>query len=419
MSLVVVGLNHRTAPVEVLERAAVARSDLPAVLDDLAKREHVAEVAVLSTCNRVEIYARAGKFHPCIQELTGFLAERSALSPGELAEYLYTFHDDAAVTHLFAVAAGIDSMILGEGEILGQVKAAWQDAQRRQTVRAQLGGLFRHAVEVGKRARTETGIARGAISISTAAVWLAAEHLGSLEGKRVVVLGAGKMGEGVAVALAGSGVASVVVANRTPARAAALARKVGGRAIGLDALPGTLRDTDVLLGSTGSGEVLIDRATVEAAMATRPGRPLLIVDIAVPRDVDPDAARVPAVTLLDIDDLKTFAEGSTGSRKREVDRVRAIIQEEVERHRAERSAREVAPLIKALRARGEQVRAAELERFASKLARLDPEARAAVEALTRGIVNKLLHEPTVQVKAAAGGAAGESLADALATLFDL
>lgn len=419
MSLIVVGLNHRSTPVDVLERAAVTREELPEALRNLSKREHVAEVVLLSTCNRTEVYARATKFHPGIQEVSEFLAEQAAVATDALADSLYTFHDDAAVTHLFGVASGIDSMILGEGEILSQVKAAWQVAEDEGTVRQQLGAAFRQAVEVGKRARTETEIARGVTSISSAAVLLATERLGSLAEKTVLVLGAGKMGEGMAGALSASGVGDVVVANRGFERATALAERVGGRAVTLDDVGEAIAQADVLLASTGSGELMISRADIEDVMGRRPGRPLLVVDVAVPRDVDPTADTIPAVTVLDIDDLKAFVEASMDSRRREVERVREIIHEEVGRHQSEASAREVAPLVTALRERGEEVRAAELERFAARLEGLDPEARAAVEALTRGIVNKLLHEPTVRVKELAGQADGETLADVLAALFDL
>ncbi|HLG01657.1 MAG TPA: glutamyl-tRNA reductase [Acidimicrobiia bacterium] len=419
MSVIVVGLNHRTSPVEILERVTVPRDDLHRCLHDLAKREHVAEVVVLSTCNRTEIYARSTKFHPAIAEVTEFLAEHAGVSPSDLADVIYTFHEDAAVTHLFGVASGIDSMILGEGEILGQVRGAWLEAEEAGTVRTPLSHLFRHAVQVGKRARSQTAIARGSVSIASAAVWLATQRLGTLEGRKIVVLGAGKMGEGMAVALAGSGTAHVVVANRSETRASELAARIGGEPVALERLPEVLADADVLLASTGAGEIMITRGQLEEVMAGRPGRPLLVVDIAVPRDVDPDAARVPAVTLLDIDDLKTFVQESMEERRGEIDNVRVIIGEEVDRYRADSSAREVAPLVAALHARGEEVRAAELERFAARLRDLDPATRDAVESLTRGIVNKLLHDPTVRVKAAAAESDDDSLADALAALFDL
>ena len=418
MSVIVVGLNHRTSPVDLLERIAIPGDRARLALHEIVKREHVAEAVLLSTCNRTEVYARGTKFHPAVQEISEFLAEEAGVGLDDLQDSLYTFHDAAAVAHLFSVAAGIDSMILGEGEILGQVRAAWHEAEAEGTIR-QMGDLFRHAVEVGKRARTETDVSRGAVSISSAAVWLATERLGSLEGKRVVVLGAGTMGEGMAVALAGSGVGDVVVVNRGVERAADLAARVGGTTAALDALVDTLVDADVLLASTGSGEVMVTRAQLEEVLSRRPGRPLLVVDIAVPRDVESSAANVPAVTLLDLDDLKGFAEARMDERRREVEGVRAIIHDEVERHRAESDARATAPLVVALRERGEAIRAAELERFAGRLSRLDRETREAVEGLTRGIVNKLLHEPTVKVKDAAAGPEGQSLADALADLFDL
>lgn len=417
MSVIVVGLNHRTAPFDVLERAAVAREAMPGKLHELAKGEHTAEAVLLSTCNRTEAYVRATKFHPAVAEVTEFLSAHSGVPLDELSEYLYTFHDDAAVAHLFGVASGIDSMILGESEILGQVKQAWQQGEAQDTVRQHLAQVFRHAIEVGKRARTETDIARRAVSVSSAAVWLATERLGSLRDRRVVVLGAGKMGEGMAKALSGSGVAHVAVANRSPRRAAALADRVGGAPITLDDVPVAVADADVLLASTGSGEFVVTRAVIEEAMSRRPGRPLLVVDVAVPRDVEPASASVPAVTLLDIDDLKVFVERSMDARRGEVERVRQIIAEEVERHRAAASAREVAPLVAALRQRGEEIRVGEIERFAAKLSALDPEAREAVEAVTRGIVNKLLHDPTVRAKESAGD--DGSLADALVALFDL
>ena len=248
-------------------------------------------------------------------------------------------------------------------------------------------------------------------------MWLATQRLGSLQGRKVVVLGAGKMGEGIVGALAGSGIGDVVIVNRSAERGAELAARVSGRAVQLDDLTETLADADVLLASTGSGETVVTRTPLEDLMALRPGRPLLVVDIGVPRDVDPDAGRVPAVTLLDIDDLKAFVDDSMEERRAEVDKVRSIIIEEVDRYRADSSAREVAPLVGLLHARGEEIREAELERFAGKLRDLDPGAREAVEALTRGIVNKLLHEPTIRVKDAA--TEGSALADALAALFDL
>jgi glutamyl-tRNA reductase len=310
-------------------------------------------------------------------------------------------------------------MIIGEGEILGQVREAWHAAEHESVSGPLLSRTFRHAVEVGKRARTETAIGRHAVSVSSAAVALATSRLGSLDDRRVLVLGAGSMGEGMALALAGAGVREIVVANRTASRAEELATRVGGRAITLDEIPDSLIACDVLLASTGAQDLLVERSAIEAVMETRTGRALLVVDIGVPRNIDPGAGEVFGVTLLDIDDLRAFGEQSLAQRRQEIGHVREIIAEELDRHRLENTAREVAPIIIALRAHVDDVRAGELERQRSKLDALDPAVRDTVEQLTRSIVNKLLHEPTVRMKDAAGSARGELYADALVELFGL
>jgi glutamyl-tRNA reductase len=419
MSLVVVGLNHRTVPVGLLERMAVAPESLPKALQALAGAEHLSEAVLLSTCNRTEIYAKATLFHPAMQEVRDFLADSSGVDPDEFADLLYTYHDDAAVAHLFGVAAGLDSMIIGEGEILGQVREAWSAAEREGASGPALSRTFRHAVQVGKRARTETAISRHAVSVSSAAVTLATTRLGSLHDRRVLVLGAGSMGEGMALALAGAGVEEIVVANRTTAKAEELAARVRGRAIPLDEIPDALVACDVLLASTGAQDLLMERSAIESVMQARDGRALLVVDIGVPRNVDPGAGEVFGVTLLDIDDLRAFGEQSLAQRRQEIGHVREIIADELDRHRMERTVREVAPVVAALRAHVDDLRELEIERHRAKLDALDPAASEAVEQLTRSIVNKVLHEPTVRVKDAAGSARGEVYADALVQLFGL
>lgn len=416
MSLVVVGLNHRTAAVDLLERMTVPPGSLPKALHALAGREHLAEVVLLSTCNRTEVYTRTTRFHPGVDDVRHHLAELAGVDPDVLAESLYTYHDDAAVAHLFGVAAGLDSMIIGEGEILGQVREAWQTAERESTAGQLLSRAFRHAVHVGKRARHETGIGRHAVSVSSAAVALAAERLGSLAGRRVLVLGAGDVGEGMAVALAGAGVGQIVVANRSRTRARELARRVDGEAISLDEIPDALVTADVLLSSTGAPGVLIERGDMETVMERRDGRALLVVDVAVPRDVDPGVGQVFGITLLDIEALRALGEQSLQQRRAEIGTVREIITEELDRFRLDRSARQVAPIIAALRARAEELRTNEIDR---RGARLDAASREIVDQVTRGVINKLLHEPTIRVKDAAGTAQGELLADALADLFAL
>lgn len=419
MSVIVVGLNHRSAPVEMRERVAVPASRMVKAVHDLARRDHLAEVVLLSTCNRTEVYARCTKFHAAISDVLDFLGEQASATPEDFGEHLYTYYDDGAVAHLFGVAAGLDSMIIGEGEILGQVREAWQLAEQEGASGQSLSRLFRHAVEVGKRARTETAIGRRALSVSSAAVALAEQKMFSLRGRSVLILGAGDVAQGLARALVSAGVGDVVVANRTHSRAVELAGRVGGRPVTLGELPEVLTAVDVLLTATDSTEVHVERADIEAVMDRRDGSPLLVVDVAVPRDVDPGASAVPGVTLLDMDDLKEFTEASLHERRREVSRVQGIIIDELERFEMDRSRREVAPLITELRQRAEEIRTAELERFRSRLDALDPDARNTVEALTQGIVNKLLHEPTVRLKDSAGSARGELYADALGALFDL
>lgn len=419
MSVVAIGLNHRSVPLDLLERTTIAADRLPKVLADLVARPHLSEAVVLSTCNRTEVYVLAEKFHGAYGDVRDTLAESAFLAPEELVDHLYVHYDADAVRHLFSVSAGLDSAVLGESEILGQVRTAWELAQREHTVGATLNLLFRHAVETGKRARTETTISHHTTSISQAAVAMAVAELGRLDGRRVVVLGAGDMGEGMATSLLAAGAGEVVVANRTWDRAVEVAGRVGGRAVRLTDLGSVVADADVLLTSTGASSLMVEHADLTAAMAARPERPLLIVDIAVPRDVDPAAADIPGITLLDMTDLRRFAEIGLRGRQGEVAAVRRIVEEELVRFVETRSAREAAPLVSELRSRAEELRTVELDRYRTRLEHLDARDRETVEALTRGILAKLLHEPTVRLKDAAGTPRGDRLADAMRDLFDL
>ena len=419
MSLVVVGCNHRATPLGLLERMTVAPDDLPKALHDLAAAEHLSESVLLSTCNRIEVYAYAERFHGGYADIRELIARHSGLPPETVGDELYAHHDADAVRHLFAVAAGLDSVVVGEHEVLGQVRDAWQAARSEGTVGAVLEPLFRRAVETGKRARTETGIARGIASLSHAAVALADERLGGLTGRRVLVLGAGEVASGTLKSLADAHPGDIAVASRSPERAVAVAQLCGGRTVALAELDTALAGADVAITTTGATEIVLEHSDIDAVMARRAGAELLIVDVAVPRDVDPAARELPGVTLLDMDDLGDFVERERSGRTQEIDSVQAIIDEEVEFYLAEASAREVAPLISALRGRAELLSASELDRHASRLADLSPAQRAAVESLLRGVVNKLLHEPTIRLKDAAGHARGDRLAEALRDLFDL
>ena len=419
MSVVVIGLNHRTMPLDLFERLTVDSSRLPKALHDLAAREHLGEVVVLSTCNRTEVYALAERFHGAYGDVRNFLAELAFVTPDEFTDHLYVHYDNEAVRHLFAVSAGLDSAVLGEAEILGQVRSAWERAGDEGTTGPVLNLLFRHALETGKRARTETGIARGTTSVSHAAVEMAGEHLGGLAGKRVLVMGAGEMAEGMATALQRAGVTDVFVANRTWRKARALADRIGGQAVRLSDLPSALVEVDLLLTSTGSTVPVVEHDDFEPVMAERHGRPLLIVDIAVPRDVDPRVRDLPGVTLLDINDLRTFARAGVERRAGELAAVEEIIDEELVRFRTAASARSAAPVVGALHRWAEEVRDSELARFDARLEGLDERQREAVEALAKGLVNKLLHRPTITLKEHAGTPTGDRLSEATRQLYDL
>jgi glutamyl-tRNA reductase len=418
MSIVVIGVNHRTSPLSMLERVALAPTDVPKSITGLVSRINIREAVVLSTCNRTEVYAVAERFHGAYADIRDFFCEIGGLDPDDLHPHLYSQHDDAAVSHLFEVAAGLDSAVLGETEILGQVRHAWELAQTEGGARSTLNLLFRHAIETGKRARTETAISRSTASVSSAAVEMVADRLGDIAGLRVLVVGAGEMGEGVAVALVGAGATHITVTNRTHERAVALAERVQGHVVPYTELSAALAEADVLLTCSRAGTVVVDAELVAAA---RQGvdTPMLVVDIAVPRNVDPAVAELPGVTLLDLDDLRDWAARGLEARRHEAEHVRTIVRDEVERFAVESMARQAAPLVASLHERAEQIREAELERFAGKLQGLGPAERAAVEALTKGIVAKLLHHPSVRLKDDAGTPQGERNAAAVRDLFDL
>jgi glutamyl-tRNA reductase len=419
-NIVAVGLNHRTVPLELLEPMTVSAAYLPKALHDLRGREHLTEAVVLSTCMRTEIYAVADGFHGAMADVRNFLAEWSGREPEKFGDYLYSFHGDGAISHLFQVASGIDSAVLGEGEIVRQVRDAWELARQESGAGPTLNRLFRHAIEVGKRARSETAISQGTTSLSQAAVSMAAERLGGLQGQRILVVGAGEVGEGIAQALASvPGIGEILVSNRTWSKAAALAERVGGQPLELGGLTAALQRTDLLLTSTGAPNLMIEADDLLSVLPARRGRPLLIVDIAVPRDVDSAVGDLDGVTLLNMDDLKAFADIGMAQRRQEIGAVNQIIADELERFLQLSAHREVAPVVTALRDRAEQLRQAELSRHAAKLDGLGERERAVVESVTRGMLGKLLHEPTVRLKAATGSARGDQLADAVRTLFDL
>ena len=419
MSVVVIGVNHRTSPLGVLERVAVGAEAMPKALHALASKDNIREAVVLSTCNRTEVYAVTEKFHAAYDDIADFFCELGGLRSEELHQHLYSQHDDAAVRHLFEVACGLDSAVIGENEILGQVRDAWSLAQASGAARTTLNLLFRHALETGKRARSETGISRSTTSISFAAVEMARELLGTLAYRKVLIVGAGTMGEGVAVALSMNSTTEVTVINRTESRGRDLAERLGASTRPIAELRDALLDTDVVVTCIGSGNFILDREMIEPLMAGRSGRTLFIVDISVPRDVEESVGAIPGVELRNLDDLRDWVRSGVEHREGEATKVGSIVAEEVERYGLDATARQAAPLIAAMHTSAENIRISELERHARRLADLSPEQTEAIEALTHGIVAKLLHEPSVRLKESAGTPQGERLADALRDLFDL
>ena len=419
MSVIVVGLNHRTVPLDLFEKMTVPEAKLPKALADLSSRENISESVILSTCNRIEIYAYAEKFHGAYQDIRNFLSEISHVAPEDFSDHLIGLFGSDAIEHLFKVSSGIDSAVIGEHEILGQVRSAWELAIEEQAVGTVLNSLFRHSLEVGKRARSETLISRNITSVSQAAVAMADKQLNGLIGKRVLVVGAGEMGEGMAKSLHAGGITELRVANRTWDRAVETAERLNGKPVRLDELPQNLTEVDLLLTSTGATAAILEYGDLDEAARQREGRELLIVDIAVPRDVDPAAAELDGVTLLDMDDLREFAEKGIRAREKEVSSVIEIINEELERFSNLFSARSVAPIVTQLHSRAEEIRNAELQKLFRKFPELTSEQLKGIETLTSVIANKLIHEPTVRLKDAAGTPKGERLSEALQDLFDL
>lgn len=444
MSVVVVGANHRTAPLELLERMAVTGDRLPKLLHSLDGADDVAETVVLATCNRTEVYLVAERFHSAYSQVRDFFSDLTFLPPDVFTDSLYVHYDDQAVRHLFEVTAGLDSAVPGEHEILGQVRTAWDIARAEGTSRRTLNLLFRHALEVGKRARTETRIAHHVTSVSQAAVVMAGERLladsevavetrcagtraaTGLAGRRVLVVGAGSMARGMAAFVADAAVDSLVIANRTESRAESLALTLAESAaagsvqgVGLDQLTAHLETADVVFCATDAAEPVVTVEHLSTASVRRDGRSLLLVDVGMPRDVDPAANALDGIEVMDMADIASLTEANLAARRAEADAVARIVEDEQARYADVVSARQVAPVVTALRERAEGVRQAELDRFAARLEGLSAEQRDAVEALTRGMLAKLLHTPTVQLKDTAGSSRGDRLADSVRDLFDL
>ncbi|MGQ9571913.1 MAG: glutamyl-tRNA reductase [Dehalococcoidia bacterium] len=424
MNILAVGLNHRTAPVEVRERLAFSGSHLRHALFALAEGRTcpdspLREGTILSTCNRTEIYALAEDADKGREYLVRFLSEQRGLPAAEFEGHLYTHENEDAVDHLFRVAAGIDSMIVGENQILGQVRQAYTIASASKAIGPVLARLFRKGITVGKRARSETSISREAISLSYAAVELAKNLFDDLGSCRALVVGGGKASELTLKNLLESGVGQICIINRTRRKAQLIARQCGGQVMGFGQIAEALCSADIVISSTAAPHPVIRAQAVERAMALRQGRPLLLVDLAVPRDVDPGVNRIDNVFLYDVDDLEKVVAANLERRRGEIPKVRAIIDKERTDFMAWFRALDVLPTIAGLRERAEEIRRAELERALRRLGPLPERQRTVVEALSLGIVNKLLHSPIVNLKEHANGQDGHLYATVIRELFGL
>jgi glutamyl-tRNA reductase len=420
----VVGANFRSAPIELLERLAIDIERRPKALAGLLDLEHVHEAVVVSTCNRVEVYTAISRFHGAAGDVRRFLADLHGLGLEEFASHLYDYYEERAVQHLFAVATGVDSMVVGEAQILGQVREAFQAAQAERTVGPVLSALFARAIKVGRRARSETGIGSGLASTVTVGLRVAEGQLGGLAGRRALLVGAGGVARLAGRALREAGAGELVVANRTAATGTVLARQLGGRAVPLERVTDELALADLAVAATAGTTPTVTAATVAAALARRAGPeagepgPLVLLDLGVPRDVEPGVRGLPGVVLADLDALRAVLETDEGPR-REVERVRSLIAQETAAFMGGQREARLVPTIRALRVRAEQVRQQELAKASARLAGLDERQRAAVEAVTRGLVNKLLHDPMVRGKTLAARPDGDLYVAALRELYGL
>jgi glutamyl-tRNA reductase len=416
MSVLVVGVSHKTAPVAVLEKLALDADGLDKLVHDASSSEHVLEATALATCNRIEIYAEVDRFHGSVETVSRLLCNLADEAREEVVPHLYVHYDDGAVSHLFNVASGLDSMVVGEGQILGQARHALRLGQESGTLGPALNALFQQALRVGKRVHAETDIDRAAPSLVSVSLDRAAAHVGSVEGRRVMVVGAGAMA-GLAVATVSRlGAADIVVSSRTDARAQRLAEQYGGRAVPLAGIDAQLPDVDILVSCTGATGVVLPLAKVAAARAGTT-RPLAVIDLALPHDVDPSVGELPGVCLIGLASLAEELHDGDGAF--DVAAVRGIVAEEIAAFLAARQAASVTPTVVALRTMATGVVEAEMLRLLSRLPDLDPSVRAEVEHTVRRVADKLLHQPTVRVKELANETGAVSYAAALAELFSL
>ena len=419
MNLVLVGINHRTAPVEVRERMYIQESHLPAAVSNLVGRQGIIEGMILSTCNRVEVVANADEGVEPEPILRQFLGDLHHFDLSVWEHYLYWWRQEGAIRHLYRVAASLDSMILGEPQILGQVKQAYAVSREAGALTGTLHEVVNQALSVARKVRRETALGSNAVSISYAAVELAKKIFGSLEGKSILVLGAGKMSEQAARHLLQAGAKSIFVANRTYERALDLAKAFQGIAIRYEQLAETMNQADIVISSTRAPGYVVTRTQAEQLMAARRKRPIFFVDIAVPRDIEPSINEIENAFVYDIDDLEQVVAENRKQREKEAEWAEQIIDEEVQRTTKRLASREVAPTIMALEARLAHIRESETERFRGRLSTLTEEERRAVDEMTRRMLNKILHGPITELKNGAGHPDHSALVQVVRKVFGL
>jgi glutamyl-tRNA reductase len=416
MTFHLIGVNHKTAPVEVRERLAISDSRLPDALKRFTHHPGVDEGLILSTCNRVELIAQTRNGGA---DLRAFLRDYFQLDDSSLDPHLYEYREQDVVRHLFRVASSLDSMVVGEAQILGQVKEAYATARAVGAVHSQLDQLLTRAFAVAKRVRSETEVGSSAVSVASVAVELAKKIFGSLNGKHVFLVGAGKMSELAARHLLAHGAESIFVSNRTYDRAIRLAHQFNGQAIEFSRLHDTCDRGDIVITSTGSPHAIFRREHGEMFLSRRKNRPMFFIDIAVPRDVDPEMNKLDGIFVYDIDDLQQAVASHIADREKEAQLADSIINIEVERFHARLQTLEVVPTIVSLQDHLETIRQAEIDRVRGRLGPLSPEQELAVDALTRGIVNKIMHTPISTLKTAARESEATTIIEVVRRLFNL
>jgi glutamyl-tRNA reductase len=416
MNFQLIGVNHKTAPVEVRERLALPESRLPEACKKLIEHPGIEEGMILSTCNRVELLAKTKNGSA---DLRGFIRNYFQVDPADFDQHFYEYRSNDAVRHVFRVTSSLDSMVVGEPQILGQVKEAYALARAVGAVQSQLDSLLTRAFAVAKRVRTETAVGSSSVSIASVAVELAKKIFGSLQGKHVLLVGAGKMSELAARHLLAHGAGTIFVSNRTYDRAVTLAEKFNGEVVPFDKLYDTCDRADIVITSTGAPHAIFRREHAERFLARRRNRPMFFIDIAVPRDVDAGVNKVDGVFVYDIDDLQQAVAAHVADRKKEAERAEAIITIEVERFQTRLQSLDVVPTIVSLQDHLETIRQAEIDRVRGRLGKLDPDQELAIDALTKGIVNKIMHTPITTLNTAARDPEATTVIDLVRRLFNL